>query len=126
MLYRPDRALEWTVHETARNSQNGKPYLLDPFMNEQVSWDSEFYLSIATVGYDDRDVAWVEVGPGRLLSMNYAFYPFYPLVIRIVAAPLKLLNTDADRNLDPGGRDRLFAGHAGGHVRAVRSHSRRA
>lgn len=92
VLYRPDRALEWTVHETARNSQNGKPYLLDPFMNEQVSWDSEFYLSIATVGYDDRDVAWVEVGPGRLLSMNYAFYPFYPLVTRIVAAPLKLLN----------------------------------
>ncbi|MCA9909338.1 MAG: hypothetical protein KC519_11860 [Anaerolineae bacterium] len=87
---RPDRALEWTPNETARNSQNDKPYLIDPFMNNQVSWDSEFYLSIGTVGYDDPDVRLVTTPEGEF-SMNYAFFPFYPLMIRVVRAPLTLL-----------------------------------
>jgi len=88
---RPDYAVEWSPQETAFNSQNGKPYLVEPFMNLQVSWDSEYYLSIATVGYDDPDVGWVDI-PGRApLSKNYAFYPLYPLVMRIVAVPLSLL-----------------------------------
>ncbi|MCC6615962.1 MAG: hypothetical protein IT320_21000 [Anaerolineae bacterium] len=87
---RPDRALEWTANETARNSQRDKPYLLDPFMNDQVSWDSEFYLSIGTVGYDDPGVRVVET-PGGDFSMNYAFFPLYPLTIRAVRAPLTLL-----------------------------------
>ncbi|MBE0689203.1 MAG: hypothetical protein IH587_03665, partial [Anaerolineae bacterium] len=86
---RPDRALEWTPNETARTSQNDKPYLLDPFMNNQVSWDSEFYLSIGTVGYDDPDVRLVQTPKGEF-SMNYAFFPFYPLAIRAVRAPLTL------------------------------------
>ncbi|MCL4250833.1 MAG: hypothetical protein KJ065_21965 [Anaerolineae bacterium] len=86
---RPDRALEWTPNETARNSQNDKPYLVDPFMNNQVSWDSEFYLSIGTVGYDDPNVRLVTTPEGEF-SMNYAFFPFYPLMIRVVRAPLTL------------------------------------
>ena len=91
-IRRPDYAVEWSAQETAFNSQNGKPYLIEPFMNGQVSWDSEFYLSIATVGYDDPDVRRVDIPiPGQApLSMNYAFYPFYPLVMRVVAAPLRL------------------------------------
>ena len=32
-IRRPDHAVEWSAQETAFNSQNGKPYLLDPFMN---------------------------------------------------------------------------------------------
>ena len=36
---RPDHALDWLEHETLANSQNGKRYLVDPFMNDQVSWD---------------------------------------------------------------------------------------
>jgi len=87
---RPDRALEWTPNETARNSQRDKPYLVDPFMNNQVSWDSEFYLSIGTVGYDDPDIRVVETSGGDF-SMNYAFMPLYPLTIRVVRAPLTLL-----------------------------------
>ncbi len=55
-LQPPDRSLDWTVSETMPGSQNDKPYLNDPFMNEQVAWDSEFYLSIATTGYDDPAV----------------------------------------------------------------------
>src|SRR5690349_1547776 len=50
---RPDFALFWTPNETRTDSQNNKPYLLDPFMNDHVSWDSEYYLSIAVGGYDD-------------------------------------------------------------------------
>ena len=87
---RPDRALSWTVTETTATSQMDKPYLIDPFMNNQVSWDSEFYLSIATVGYDDPLVR--AVGPNDAkFSLNYAFMPFYPFVVHGVALPLRVL-----------------------------------
>jgi hypothetical protein len=88
---RPDRATEWTPNETARTSQRGKIYLLEPFMNNQVSWDSEFYLSIATAGYDDPAVRLVDIPGGQSYAMNYAFFPFYPLVMQIVRAPFTLL-----------------------------------
>jgi hypothetical protein len=87
---RPDRALSWTETETTATSQNDKPYLIDPFMNNQVAWDSEFYLSIATVGYDDPLVRTVGPRDARY-SLNYAFMPFYSFVMRIVTAPLRVL-----------------------------------
>lgn len=86
--YRPDRATEWTPQETARNSQNNKPYLLDPFMNNQVSWDSEYYLSIATIGYEDPDIQVVNIPDGQRLSKSYAFFPFYPWLMSVVRIPL--------------------------------------
>ncbi len=89
-VQRPDYALFWTPNETKTNAQNNKPYLLDPFMNAQVSWDSEFYLAIATGGYDDPAVRAVAVG-GRPLSLSYAFLPLYPYAMRAVAAPLRLV-----------------------------------
>ncbi len=49
-LKTPDHALFWTPAETTPGSQDGKPYLNEPFLNEQVAWDSEFYLSAATHG----------------------------------------------------------------------------
>ena len=49
----PDRAQEWTERSTGSNYQKGDVYLLDPFMNDQVAWDSEYYLGIATGGYND-------------------------------------------------------------------------
>ena len=101
---RPDNVLFWTANETEANSQNGKPYLLDPFMNNQVSWDSEFYLSIATVGYDDPamraippDFSWeyprncVAGQDAPCYSLNYAFFPAYPYLMRLVAVPLHAL-----------------------------------
>jgi hypothetical protein len=88
---RPDRATEWTPNETARNSQRDKIYLIEPFLNNQVSWDSEFYLSIATVGYDDPAIRPVEVPGGDTYAMNHAFFPLYPLLMRVIRAPLTLL-----------------------------------
>lgn len=87
---RPDYATEWTAEWTGRRAQEGKPYLLEPFMNNQVSWDSEFYLSIATVGYDDPEVRVVQTPRGDF-SMSYAFFPLYPYLMKIVRAPLLVL-----------------------------------
>lgn len=87
---RPDQALSWTATETTRNSQKGKAYLTEPFMNRQVSFDSEFYLSIATVGYDDPLVHAPEMPDGSTVRMNYAFFPLYPMAIRVLNLPLSL------------------------------------
>jgi len=103
-LQRPDNVLDWTANETLEHSQDNKLYLKGPTMNAQVSWDSEFYLSIATVGYDDPavrailpDFAWylphfcVAGRDSPCYSLNYAFLPGYPYVTRIVSIPLRVL-----------------------------------
>ena len=94
----PDRALEWTTSFTGEGYQEDHVYLLEPFMNDQVAWDSEYYLSIAVGGYDDlraphltpqgviTSPEGIKLRPS--LSSNYAFFPFYPLMIRILAFPL--------------------------------------
>jgi len=104
----PDRAQEWTEEFTGAGYQTGHVYLLEPFMNHQVAWDSEYYLAIAVGGYDDprsphltpqgvttvvRDhqVSQSGVNFGQSISLNYAFFPFYPLMIRIFAFPLQIL-----------------------------------
>ena len=101
----PDNALSWTAAETTPHSQDGKPTLLDPFMNEQVSWDSEYYLSISIAGYDDPNVAGIasdfawggstqrfcSPAPGTdCTSRNYAFFPLYSWLTRLMALPLLL------------------------------------
>jgi hypothetical protein len=105
---RPDYALFWTPDETRANSQNDKPYLMEPFLNDHVSWDSEYYLSIAVAGYDDLLMRAIPTtfnwdNPQTKLkgekpdwvSMNYAFFPFYPLSMRMVALPLRLLGLNS-------------------------------
>ena len=52
-IQHPDLAVFWTESQTRRNSSQGKVYLLEPFMNRQVAWDSEYYVGIAVGGYDD-------------------------------------------------------------------------
>ena len=107
-LQYPDRAQEWTTRETAsKDYQSGRPFLLDPFMNNQVAWDSEYYLAIAVGGYDDPraphltprglstsvvDHSVTQSGSSfsESISLSYAFFPFYPMMIRIFAAPLSL------------------------------------
>ncbi|HEX6269246.1 MAG TPA: mannosyltransferase family protein [Anaerolineales bacterium] len=103
----PDRALDWTERFTDTGYQVDHVYLLDPFMNDQVAWDSEYYLSIAVGGYDDprsphltpQGVFTSPEGPGStpvnvdsgtIISSNYAFFPFYPLMIRVLAYPLQV------------------------------------
>lgn len=114
-LARPDQALNWTVSETAKGSQAGKIYLNEPFLNHHVSWDSEYYLAIAIGGYEDPAISrigtfsnpggtqsspfffWPFVAPqgeaGSFfgISKSYAFFPFYPTLMRIVSIPLSLL-----------------------------------
>ncbi|MBF2075160.1 MAG: hypothetical protein IGS50_15565 [Synechococcales cyanobacterium C42_A2020_086] len=94
-VQRPDYALGWTPSMTGDQRFADRPYLTDPFMNAQVSWDSEFYLSIALHGYDDPQVRSVmptaDSGLDRPLALNYAFFPVYPHLIRVVAQPLRIL-----------------------------------
>jgi Gpi18-like mannosyltransferase len=101
----PDRAQAWTTRFTGRGYQQGHVYLLEPFMNRQVAWDSEYYLAIAVGGYDDPRSPHLTPtgvstratngsvdpsGPGFStgISLSYAFFPFYPLMIRIFSYPM--------------------------------------
>jgi Gpi18-like mannosyltransferase len=86
----PDYALEWTPIDTALTYKLDKPYLNEPFMNQQVAFDSEYYLSIATVGYADPKVSATEIH-GERVPLNYAFLPFYPYVMKVFAFPLRVL-----------------------------------
>ncbi len=88
ILKKPDTALSWTIFETQEFSWNYRPYLLENFLNQHVAWDSEFYLAIADKGYDNKSVR-VTGGRGEQYSLNYAFFPFYPLLIRLFYYPLK-------------------------------------
>jgi len=86
----PDYGLTWTVTETGPGYQQNQPYLLEPFMNQQVAWDSEYYLAIAVGGYNDPATDLVG-SPGHQFTKSYSFLPFFPLLIRLFMFPLKLL-----------------------------------
>lgn len=103
----PDRAQEWTTRFTGVGYQRDHVYLLEPFMNQQVAWDSEYYLSIAVSGYDDpksphltpqgvitvdsrNQVSRSGSSFDQSISVNYAFFPLYPWMIRIFAFPLQV------------------------------------
>jgi hypothetical protein len=87
----PDLAVVWTESETRLSSNRGKIYLLEPFMNRQVAWDSEYYVGIAVGGYDDPEAgAVVNPATRNKVIKNYSFFPFYPYVMRIFAWPLRL------------------------------------
>jgi Gpi18-like mannosyltransferase len=86
----PDYGLTWTVTETGPGYQENQKYLLEPFMNQQVAWDSEYYLAIAVGGYDDPATD-VLGPPGHQYTKSYSFLPFYPLLIRLFMFPLKVL-----------------------------------
>lgn len=89
-VQRPDLALFWTAASTG-NAQ--RPILSAPFMNAQVAWDSEFYLSIALYGYDDPEARRLSqpVPSSKPLALNYAFYPVYPYLMRLLSYPLSIL-----------------------------------
>lgn len=123
----PDTVLEWTEWETSPGAHDKQPYLLEPFLNHQVAYDSEFYISIAVAGYDDPSLRAVWLDPNTeptsiwdkypqpygipndfengspvgipqdfvAISLNYAFFPFYPLLIRLVSFPLQIFGLNA-------------------------------
>lgn len=91
-LVPPDLAVSWSKTETMPSSNDGKIYLLEPFMNRQVAWDSEYYVGIAVGGYDDPAAGAVRnPKTGQMVIKNYSFFPFYPYVMRVFAWPLGLL-----------------------------------
>jgi hypothetical protein len=108
----PDRAQPWTTTFTElKTYQVGHPFLLEPFMNNQVAWDSEYYLGIAVGGYNDARIP--HLTPfgtttfdyhllvantqyyGESVSLAYAFFPFYPWMTALFAMPLSLLGMNA-------------------------------
>lgn len=107
-LERPDQAVAWSAQETTLENHIQNPLLADPFMNEQVSWDSEYYLSIALYGYDDdgEGMDWVRSSKtGEERSLNYAFFPLYPQLMKVfylVVKPFTLDMTDLARGVLAG------------------------
>jgi|SRR5271157_798311 len=90
-VQRPDTAVSWSASETTLQSNTRSLYLLNPFMNNQVAWDSEYYLGIATGGYNDPR-AGVETNPrtGHVIPRNYSFFPLYPYTMKALAVPLQV------------------------------------
>ena len=104
----PDNAQQWVHDFTDSDYQKGHPYLLEPFMNNQVAWDSEYYLGTAIGGYEDSCVPTLTAPfhtivpctdenyvPGannasKPMPLTYAFFPLYPLLMRLFAIPLSL------------------------------------
>jgi hypothetical protein len=93
---RPDHAVSWSATETLPSSNAGKIYLLEPFLNRQVAWDSEYYVGIAVAGYDDP-AAGVVTNPATNLPVikNYSFFPLYPYLMKAVMLPLGILRMNA-------------------------------
>ncbi len=118
----PDTVLDWVSFDSTPEAHARQPYLLEPFLNEQVAYDSEFYLSIAIAGYNDPLLRTIWLPPNRepeliwsqsplplgipkdyptgrpafipadynAYSLNYAFFPLYPLAMRLFDYPLKV------------------------------------
>ena len=90
-IARPDYAVEWAPSETNVSSDSGKIYLLEPFLNQQVAWDSEYYLGIAVGGYNDAKAGTVvDPANGHSVIKNYSFFPLYPYTMRWLMVPLKI------------------------------------
>jgi hypothetical protein len=107
----PDKAQEWTTKETGPKYQQNRIYLLEPFMNNQVAWDSEYYLGTAIGGYENPHipaiVSWGSTIPAinsanpatgkteQGMPLSYAFFPFYSWLIWLFAIPLGVLGLNA-------------------------------
>jgi len=89
---RPDYAVVWSASETQPDSNKGKIYLEEPFLNRQVAWDSEYYLGIAVGGYDDPAAGRAQDPvTGINWPKNYSFFPVYPYLIKAFMLPLNFL-----------------------------------
>jgi hypothetical protein len=95
-LARPDTSVFWSAPETMPDSNEGKIYLIEPFLNRQVAWDSEYYVGIAVGGYDDPAAGTV-INPtnGATLIKNYSFFPLYPYIMHAVMLPLVIFGLNA-------------------------------
>lgn len=95
-LEKPDRLFKWTEEQTSKLDALKEPILNDPFLNTHVSWDSKYYLSIAINGYDDRNIRTVSSNKETItkqISLNYGFFPLYPLLICLLSFPLLIFGS---------------------------------
>ncbi len=108
----PDRSQKWTeMYTDPKTYQVNRPYLLEPFLNDQVCWDSEYYIGIAVGGYDDPKIPHLTpfstttfdyhmllqgtIYYGESTSLAYAFFPFYPWMIWLFSLPLSIFGLNA-------------------------------
>ena len=109
LIWNPELGDPKDPAEVINYRQVGHPYLMEPFMNQQVSWDSENYIGISIGGYDDPciTVAYrsayalggmvvpcndkVDRGIDKPIRLSYDFFPFYPILMRLLAIPLRVL-----------------------------------
>jgi hypothetical protein len=101
-LERPDYSLSWTPSATRTASYGGNVFVADPFLNAHVAWDSGYYLAIAVDGYDSARSSALILDPPSIgycvkpspncMQLAYAFFPLYPLLIRLFSFPLKLFS----------------------------------
>lgn len=97
---RPDNVLAWTHYATDTATLDCRARLNDPFFNEHVKYDSEYYISIAVAGYNDPEaqayypnsaqgnsgIPVCRQGSDAWVSLNYAFMPGYPMAMDAVMA----------------------------------------
>ena len=85
---RPDNSLAWVKEYTQtpiKIQKNPKTNLL---LLDHVGWDSHYYLSIAIHGYHDYRMERItDPKTNAAYSMNYAFFPLYPMLIRGLVLP---------------------------------------
>jgi hypothetical protein len=88
---RPDTAVSWSQYLTDADSETRSVYLMEPFLNNQTAWDSEYYLGIAVGGYDDPQGG-RETNPqtGVSTTRNYSFFPMYPYLMKALGFPLQI------------------------------------
>jgi hypothetical protein len=108
---RPDVVLAWTQYATSQPALDCRSRLNDPFFNQHVKYDSEYYISIAVAGYDDPEVqayypdsrsgsSGIPVcrpGNETWVSLNYAFLPGYPTAMKGVMAIESVLPGTSDQ-----------------------------
>ena len=82
----PDTMWQWSPEYTGPGWQTRHPLLADPFLNNHVAWDSEFYLAMATEGHV---AASIPVDLKTNLPKTYAWLPFYGWSMGVLAAPLQ-------------------------------------
>ena len=90
----PDRAQDWTTRFTEEGYQQGRVFLLDPFMNNQVAWDSEYYLAIA-IG----SLPWITMMSSPSTGVNPSWSPASPRCARgamsaLISAVVKCSSSD--------------------------------
>lgn len=93
-LARPDPVLDRTAQFSNQAFLDSLPALggfWEYYSDPHVAWDSNYYLSIATGGYEDPHMPVLTTRLGAGLSRNYAFLPLYPLLARLAAAPMRWL-----------------------------------